>query len=338
MTLFRPDTATALVLGLASFLFAVVWGAPLIGYLRRRQIGESIRLDGPQTHLSKVGTPTMGGVMIIVPTTIFCTTIIVPQYTSLLLPLAMLIAIGVLGMVDDITKIQQKRAGKPKEGVSARFKLVWQGVAALIAAILLWHPNALDLGKVALPGFPMLFQLPAWFYIPMATVFIMGMSNATNLTDGMDGLAGGVGAIAFASYGVIALRQANVHLAAFCFCMAGGILAFLWYNAYPARLFMGDTGSLAIGATLSTVALMTLQWPLLPVIAVIYIAVLFSVIIQVSYFKYTRRKTGVGKRIFRIAPLHHHFEQLGWSEVQVVQRFWIISMLSGMVGIALAML
>lgn len=338
MTLFSQDTAVALILGLASFLFAVVWGAPLIGYLRKRQIGESIRLDGPQTHLSKVGTPTMGGVMIIVPTTIFCTAVIVPQYESLLLPLGMLIATGVLGAVDDIAKLRQKRAGKPKEGVSARFKLIWQGVTAVVAAVLLWHPNALDLGKAAIPFVPTLFELPWWFYIPMATLYIMGMSNATNLTDGMDGLTGGVGAIAFASYGVIALRQANVHLAAFCFCMAGGILAFLWYNAYPARLFMGDTGSLAIGATLCTVALMTLQWVLLPVVGFIFIAVLFSVIIQVSYFKYTRITTGTGKRIFRIAPLHHHFEQLGWSEVQVVQRFWIVSMLSGMVGIALAML
>ena len=319
MSLFSQDTAVALILGLASFLFAVVWGSPLINFLRRRQIGESIRLDGPQTHLSKVGTPTMGGVMIIVPTTIFCTAVIVPQYESLLLPLAMLIAIGVLGAVDDIAKIRQKRAGKPKEGVSARFKLIWQGITAVIAAILLWHPQALDLGKAAIPFIPTLFELPWWFYIPMATLYIMGMSNATNLTDGMDGLAGGVGAIAFASYGVIALRQANIHLAAFCFCMAGGILAFLWYNAYPARLFMGDTGSVAIGATLSTVALMTLQWLLLPVVGFIFIAVLFSVIVQVGYLQCTRLTTGVGKRSFRIAAIHHRFEPLGWSGVQVVQ-------------------
>ena len=191
MSLFSQETSIALILGLASFLFAVVWGSPLINFLRRRQIGDSIRLDGPQIHLSKVGTPTMGGVMIIVPTTIFCAAVIVPQYESLLLPMAMLIATGVLGALDDIAKIRQKQAGKPKEGVSARFKLIWQGITAVIAAVLLWHPQALDLGKVAIPFIPTLFELSWWFYIPIATLYIMGMSNATNLTDGMDGLAGG---------------------------------------------------------------------------------------------------------------------------------------------------
>ncbi|MBA3533621.1 MAG: phospho-N-acetylmuramoyl-pentapeptide-transferase, partial [Ardenticatenales bacterium] len=153
-----------------------------------------------------------------------------------------------------------------------------------------------------------------------------------------DGLAGGTAAISFASYGVIALRQGNIHLATFCFCMAGGTLAFLWFNAYPAQIIMGDTGSLALGATLSTVALMTLQWPLLAIVGIIFVAETASSFMQTSYFKWTRRRTGEGKRIFKMAPLHHHFELLGWSEVQVVQRFWIVSMLSGMVGIALAML
>ena len=157
-------------------------------------------------------------------------------------------------------------------------------------------------------------------------------------TDGLDGLAGGAAAISFASFGVIALRQGNFHLAAFCFCVAGGTLAFLWYNAYPAKLFMGDTGSLALGAALSIVALMTLQWPLLPVVGVIFLSQALSTMIQTGYFKLTRRLTGTGKRFFKMAPLHHHFELLGWSEVQIVQRFWIIAMLSGMFGIALALL
>jgi phospho-N-acetylmuramoyl-pentapeptide-transferase len=336
LTLFRLDTALALALGFISFLFAVIWGTPLINYLRSRQIGESIRLDGPQTHLSKVGTPTMGGIMILVPTAIFCTLFILPRYFSLALPLAMLIFAGALGMLDDLTKLRQKREGKPKEGVTPRYKLIWQFAMAIGAAFILYYP--LDLGKVAIPMLPELIQLPVWLYVPVAVLLIVYFSNATNITDGLDGQLGGTAAIAFASFGVISLRQGNYHLATFCFCMAGGILAFLWFNAYPAQLFMGDTGSLAIGSTLSTVALMTLQWPLLPIVGVIFVAVAASSLIQTSYFKWTRRRTGVGKRLFRIAPLHHHFEMLGWSEVQIVQRFWIVSMLSGMIGIALALL
>lgn len=338
MTLFRPDTALALTLGLASFLFAVVWGTPLINFLRKQQIGESIRLDGPKSHASKVGTPTMGGIMILVPTAIFCTLLILPQYLSLIVPIGMLLSTGTLGLIDDLLKLKQKKQGLPKEGLAGRYKILWQVIAALIATTILYHPQLLDLGKVVLPLIPYQIALPFWIYIPVAMFIIVGSSNATNLTDGLDGLAGGVGAISFASYGVIALRQGNVHLATFCFCMTGGILAFLWYNAYPAQLFMGDTGSLALGATLSTVALMTLQWPLLAIVGIIFVMEALSTMIQTTYFKWTRRRTGTGKRVFKMAPIHHHFELLGWSEVQIVQRFWIISMLSGMIGVALAML
>ncbi|MDQ4078516.1 MAG: phospho-N-acetylmuramoyl-pentapeptide-transferase [Chloroflexota bacterium] len=338
MTLFRPDTALALALGFASFLFAVVWGTPLINYLRSKQIGEAIRVDGPQTHFSKAGTPTMGGLMILVPTTIFCTLLIMPRYPSLALPIAMLIFAGALGVMDDLAKQRQKKRGERKEGVLGRYKLLWQTGMALIAAAILYHPGLLDMGKVALPGVPYQISLPIWFYIPMAVFIIVGTSNAVNLADGLDGLAGGTAAISFASYGVIALRQGMVHLATFCFCMAGGTLAFLWFNAHPAQLFMGDTGSLALGASLSTVALMTLQWPLLPVVGLIFVAEAISVLLQVASAKYTRRFWGVDKRVFKMAPLHNHFELLGWSEVQIVQRFWIVSMLSGMMGIALAML
>jgi phospho-N-acetylmuramoyl-pentapeptide-transferase len=336
LTLFQPDTALALALGFASFLFAVVWGTPLINYLRRKQIGETIRMDGPQAHVSKIGTPTMGGIMILVPTTIFCSLIIMPRYPSLALPLGVLIFAGSLGVLDDLLKLRQARQGVAKQGLLGRYKLLWQIGMAIITAFILYYP--LDLGKVALPTVPLLIQLPIWLYLPITVFVIVGFSNAVNLTDGLDGLAGGTAAISFASYGVIALRQGNVHLATFCFCMAGGTLAFLWFNAYPAQLFMGDTGSLALGATLSTVALMTLQWPLLPVVGVIFVAVASSSMLQTSYFKWTRRRTGAGKRLFKMAPLHHHFELLGWSEVQIVQRFWIVSMLSGMVGVALALL
>jgi phospho-N-acetylmuramoyl-pentapeptide-transferase len=336
VTLFNPQTALALTLGVVSFLFAVIWGTPLINFLRQQQIGESIRIEGPQAHLSKVGTPTMGGLMIVVPTVVFCSLFILPRYNSLLLPLGMLVFTAGLGIADDLAKLRQKRAGKPKEGILGRYKMLVITALGLVAALVLYGP--LGLGYLKMPTIQDNIWLPWYLYLPIAVFIIAGTTNGVNLADGLDGLAGGTAAISFASYGVIALRQGQPQLATFCYCMAGGILAFLWYNAYPAQLFMGDTGSLALGATLSTVALMTGQWLLLPIIGVIFVAMDLSVMIQVSYFKWTKHRTGQGKRIFKMTPIHHHFEMIGWSEVQIVQRFWLISMLTGMFGIALALL
>jgi phospho-N-acetylmuramoyl-pentapeptide-transferase len=172
-----------------------------------------------------------------------------------------------------------------------------------------------------------------WFYIPIAMFIIVGTSNSMNLTDGLDGLAGSIVAVAFTAYGVIAFLQGQVWLVAFAFTVVGAVLAFLWYNAYPAELFMGDTGSLALGATLAVVALMTGQWLILPVVAFVLVAEALSVILQVGYFKLTG-----GKRLFKMSPLHHHFELLGWSETQVTQRFWLVGILSAMLGIALALI
>jgi phospho-N-acetylmuramoyl-pentapeptide-transferase len=174
-------------------------------------------------------------------------------------------------------------------------------------------------------------DLGIW-YIPVAMFIIVGFSNAVNFTDGLDGLAGLISATAFAGYGAIAMLQGQVFLVRFCFTMVGAIFAFLWYNAYPAELFMGDTGSLALGGTLAVVALMTGQWALLPVIAIIPVSETLSVIIQVAYFKWTK-----GRRLFKMAPLHNHFELSGWSEPQIVQRFWLVALLAGMFGVALAL-
>lgn len=336
MTLFSPQTALALTLGVVSFLFAVIWGTPLINFLRRMQIGESIRIEGPERHMSKVGTPTMGGLMIIVPTVIFVSLFVLPRFLSLLLPLGMLIGAGTLGAIDDWTKLCQKRRGEDKIGILGRHKMLVVTVLAFVGAVILYWP--LGLGLVYLPTVGYEIYLPFWIYIPIAALAIAGTTNAVNLADGLDGLAGGTAAINFATYGVIALRQGKPHLATFCFCMAGGILAFLWYNAYPAQLFMGDTGSLALGATLATVALMTGHWILLPIIGSIFVAMVVSVMIQTTCFKLTRRLYGTGRRVFKMAPIHHHFELLGWSEVQIVQRFWLISMLTGVLGVALALL
>jgi phospho-N-acetylmuramoyl-pentapeptide-transferase len=168
--------------------------------------------------------------------------------------------------------------------------------------------------------------------VPIAAFLIVGAANAVNLTDGLDGLAGGTTAIAYIAYGVIALLQGQIFLVTFCFTVVGAILAFLWYNAYPAELFMGDVGSMALGATLATVALMTEQWLLLAVVGIIFVVEALSDILQVGYYKLTG-----GKRLFKMAPIHHHLELLGWSEVQITQRFWLIAILAAMVGIALAL-
>lgn len=170
------------------------------------------------------------------------------------------------------------------------------------------------------------------FYIPIAVVTIVGFSNAINLTDGLDGLAGLIAATAFTAFGSIALMQGQTFLARFCFTLVGALFGFLWFNVHPAQLFMGDTGSLALGATLGVVALMTGQWLLLPIIAIIPISETLSVVFQVLYFKMTG-----GKRLFKMSPLHHHFELSGWSETQVVQRFWLVSLIGSILGIALAL-
>jgi phospho-N-acetylmuramoyl-pentapeptide-transferase len=190
----------------------------------------------------------------------------------------------------------------------------------------------LDLHSIAIPTIPKPISIGI-FYIPVAMFIIVATSNAVNLTDGLDSLAGWTSAIAFACYGVIAFLQGQSYLVVFCFTIVGALLAFMWYNAHPAELFMGDTGALALGATLATVALMTGQWLLLPLIGLVFVAETLSVIIQVAYFKITQ-----GKRFFKMAPLHLHFELLGWSETQVVQRFWLAALLAGMLGIALALL
>jgi phospho-N-acetylmuramoyl-pentapeptide-transferase len=195
----------------------------------------------------------------------------------------------------------------------------------------------LDLHSVAVPGIPYEINM-GWIYIPIAAFIIVGSSNAVNLTDGLDGLAGSTSAVAFAAYGVIAYLQGQYPLMSFCFTMVGALFAFLWYNSHPAQLFMGDMGALALGATLAVVALMTGQWLLLPVVGLVFVAEALSDILQIGYFKWTRRRTGQGKRVFKMAPIHYHFELLGWSETHVTQRFFLIGILAAMLGIALALL
>ncbi len=322
----------ALALAGFSFMLTVIWGSPLLRILRYFKIGESIRVEGPERHFTKFGTPTMGGVMIVLPVA-FITVLmnagsligLSVSGRSVLVPLGVMGIYAILGATDDWEGIRGRRKG---EGMRARTKFLLQVVFALVTAIGLRY--VLDVPQLFLPGITVELDL-GYFYIPIAMFIIVGYSNAVNLTDGLDGLAGLITATAFAGFGAIALLQQQVFLARFCFTLVGALFGFLWFNVHPAELFMGDTGSLSLGATLGVVALMTGQWMLLLFVAIIPVSETLSVILQVMYFKLTG-----GRRLFKMTPLHHHFELSGWSETQVVQRFWLISLLFAMVGVAMA--
>ncbi|MEN8097659.1 MAG: phospho-N-acetylmuramoyl-pentapeptide-transferase [Chloroflexota bacterium] len=327
--------AFALTLGGVAFVLAIIWASPFVRTLRLLRIGKRIRIEGPQSHFSKLGTPTMGGSLILatvlVVTVIANVVEIVRQREiaeGIVIPLAIMLAFGVLGAVDDWSGIRGKRK-EEAEGLYVRTKFIWQGLIATAAAALLhWR---LGLRGVAIPTIPVQLNM-GLLYVPAAVFIIVGSSNAVNITDGLDGLAGLLLVAAFGAYGVISAMQDQMYLARFCFIVVGACFAFLWFNAHPAQVFMGDTGSLALGATLGVVALLSGQWLLLAIVAVVPVVELISVVMQVGYFKLTG-----GKRIFKMAPLHHHFEMTGWSETQVVQRFAIVGFIAAMLGIALAM-
>jgi len=331
------QSSMAVALAGFSFMLTVIWGPPLIRVLRYLKIGKSIRVEGPERHFTKLGTPTMGGVMFILPVILITVLMnggsllgITLLGRSVIVPLVTMVLFAGLGAVDDWLGLRAERRAK---GLSARTKMLFQIIFSVVIALALDY--ILDSPELFLPGIPLELTLGIW-YVPIAAFIIVSMSNAINLTDGLDGLAGLIAATAFATYGGIALLQGQIFLGRFCFTLVGAIFGFLWFNVHPAELFMGDTGSLPLGATLAVVALMTGQWPLLPIIAVIPVSILLSVVIQTTYFKYTRRRYGEGRRFFKMAPLQHHFELLGWSETQVVQRFWLISLLCAMFGVALA--
>jgi phospho-N-acetylmuramoyl-pentapeptide-transferase len=326
---------SALVLGLAmlSFVMTVIWGAPLLRVLRHFRVGKVIRVEEPEGHRVKMGTPTMGGVLFILPVLLLtgllnAAALIGLNVTgrSVLVPLIVLVAYGILGALDDWEGIRGKRRG---DGMKARTKFMFQVILALGTAFVLKF--GLQVPEMILPGVQVDLNL-GWWYIPIAAFVIVSESNAVNFTDGLDGLAGLISATSFAAFGGIALMRGQTYLAQYCFIIVGALFGFLWFNVHPAELIMGDTGSLSLGSTLAVVALMTGHWPLLLVIAVIPLCEALSVVIQVGYFKMTK-----GKRFFKMAPIHLHFELLGWSETQIVQRFWLIGLLAAMVGIGLAL-
>ncbi len=333
--------ARALTLGTVSFLLAVIWGGPLIRLLKHWRSGKQIRVEEPDRHQLKTGTPTMGGILIVIPVLLITGALNVANLWGLTYigqsTLILFFCLGshaILGGIDDWQGIKGIRGRG--EGMSARMKSGFQLLfATLIALVLYFGPPHWD--YVGVPGFPDFFRIGAWI-IPVTVLIIVGMSNAVNLSDGLDSLAGSISSIAFACYGTIAYLQNQIYLVAFCFTVVGALLAFLWYNAHPAQMFMGDTGSLALGATLGLVAVMTGQWLLLPVVGFVFMAEAVSVILQVSYFKWTKRLYGEGRRVFKMSPLHYHFELLGWSEMQVKERFWLVGVLCGMLGVALALI
>ncbi|MGD8625189.1 MAG: phospho-N-acetylmuramoyl-pentapeptide-transferase [Anaerolineae bacterium] len=346
----------ALTLGTISFFLAVIWGQPLISLLRRWGIGKQIRVELPTSHHTKLGTPTMGGLMIVVPVMLITIVLNFANFLSgfdagkqilaffnfeegspligksILLPLLVMLAFGALGALDDLAEVRGWWDG---QGFRARYMFPLQFVLALITAVGLYQ--FLGLHEVGVPGVREVVDVGIW-YVPIAAFIIVLMANAVNLTDGLDGLAGSTAAVSFIAYGIIAYLQTQYPLLSFSMTMVGALFAFLWFNSHPAALFMGGMGALALGATLAVVALMSFQWLLLPIIALIFMAEAGSVVIQVSYFKLTRRFKGTGRRVFKMTPLHLHFEVLGWSETHITQRFWIIGVLAAMLGIALALL
>jgi phospho-N-acetylmuramoyl-pentapeptide-transferase len=316
---------------------AVIWGSPLVELMRRLKLGAQIRIDGPQTHMQKMGTPTMGGVLIVGWVLLMSIVINIVQLVqatetaeSVIIPIGIMLAYSILGGIDDYLGLHPRPHGE--KGIRARVKIWFQlGIALIASGLIYWGVND-GQGLMAIPTIEVLVNIGI-IYLPIAVLIIAGTANAINITDGLDGLAGIIAATAFMAYGVIAFLQDQQFLVIFCFVTVGACFAFLWFNAKPAQMFMGDVGAQALGGALGVVALLTNQWLILPIIAAVPLATLLSTTLQVIYFKMTK-----GKRLFKMAPLHHHFELIGWSETQIVQRWWLIALLTGMIGIALALI
>ena len=331
------DMARALLLAAAAFFLTLIVGLWWLRFARRHKLGKQIRIDGPQSHMTKMGTPTMGGVMIVSTVVVLTVIFNLVDRWSMLLPLVVLISFAVLGGMDDWLSLTSSRS--KTHGFTVRYKFWLMMAVAFIASLVLYLPKPFGLEHEGLVQIPFVGERNIGpFFIPIATLIIVFISNAVNITDGLDSLAGWNLTLSFAAYGVMTFlaEPQLTNLMAFCFTLVGACAAFLWYNAHPAQVFMGDLGSLALGATLAVVALQSQQWLLLPVVGIVFVVEACSSMIQTGYFKWTRRRYGEGRRVFKMAPLHHHFELLGWSQVQVTQRFVLIGAVAAMVGISLA--
>ncbi|PZD93892.1 phospho-N-acetylmuramoyl-pentapeptide-transferase [Paenibacillus sambharensis] len=305
----------------ASFLLAVVLGPLFIPLLRRMKFGQQIRSDGPQSHLKKKGTPTMGGIIIMLAMVISFLKFADHTMEFWVLITASL-GFGLIGFLDDYIKIAFKRS----LGLTAKQKLFGQLLFSIIMCVLLYQMNHST--AIAVPGTDLSFDLQ-WFYYIFVVIILFATSNAVNFTDGVDGLLSGTSAVAFGAFILIALQTAEYESVVFSAAMIGAVLGFLVYNAHPAKVFMGDTGSLGIGGGLAAVAILTKAELLLIVIGGVFVLEMLSVILQVGSFKLR------GKRIFKMSPIHHHFELSGWSEWKVVTSFWAVGILFAAAGLAL---
>ena len=323
----------ALFSGGVAFLLALALGKPTVRWLRRKKVGKAISLDQPSTHSVKAGTPTMGGLFVwgTVALVTLATNVfeirdgeIVLERRSMLLPVGVVVTLMLVGYWDDLGSL----VGGTYRGLSWRVKFALLAiVSAVVTASLFW---GLEAQSINIPWAGQ-YEL-GYVYLIIAFVTFFAGTTAVAVTDGLDGLLGGLAAVAFAAYGIIAFGQGQDFLAVFCFTVVGALLGFLWYNVHPASVFMGDTGALPLGGALATVGLMTGHWLLLPIIGVVFVAEAMSDVLQVAYFKATG-----GNRLFRKAPLHHHLELLGWSEPQVVMRLYLFGIAGAMVGVALAL-
>jgi phospho-N-acetylmuramoyl-pentapeptide-transferase len=339
--LFRYITFRAGMAIFTALIFGFIFGKPLINLLRRRQgKGQPIRDDGPQTHFAKAGTPTMGGLLIL--SALLFSTLLWARLDNVYvwIVLGVTFAFGLIGFADDYAKVSKQNT----KGVSSKVRfLLGLLISAAACAAAAWaHPAALSY-NLALPVFKDTLLHLGWFFIPFGMIVIVGSANAVNLTDGLDGLAimpvmiaaGTLGTIAYIVGRVDFTDYLGVHYVAgtgelfiLTSALIGGGLGFLWYNAPPAAVFMGDTGSLALGGALGAIAVCTKHEIVLAIVGGLFVVEALSVIIQVAYFKRT------GKRVFLMAPIHHHFEKKGWAEPQIVIRFWIISLILALIGLA----
>jgi phospho-N-acetylmuramoyl-pentapeptide-transferase len=307
---------------LLAFVGMVILAPIYIGLLQRLGFGKQIRSEGPAAHFRKAGTPTMGG-MLMVGVVLFLAMALRIEDAATLTPMLTLMGVGILGAIDDFVNV---RSGV---GMRGRWKLVWQTAVAILAAFYIWRH--FDLTGLNVP-FVGQFVVADPLLIGFIAFVIVGTSNAVNLTDGLDGLAGGVLIFSFVAYLLVSLvavpgiKLAQPNLAVFCALVIGALMGFLWFNVHPAQIIMGDSGALSLGATLAVVATVNGQLPLLAVVGIVFFAVIMSVVLQVLSYRLR------GRRIFRMTPLHHHFELIGWAEEKITLRFWIVAALAGLLG------
>ncbi len=344
---FNYITLRAVLATLTALAISFLVGPGLIRKLTQYKVGQSVRDDGPKTHLVKAGTPTMGGALIIVAIAI--STLLWGDLSNRYIWVVLLstLGFGIIGFVDDWRKVVHRN---PK-GLSAKQKYFWQSVVGGgVALFLALSANSPAETTLYVPFFKhLMFPMSALAFAVLTYLVVVGSSNAVNLTDGLDGLAimptvliaGALAVFAYAAGHLVFSKYLGIpyiagagELAVFCAAMVGAGLGFLWFNAYPAEVFMGDVGALALGAALGVVAVVVRQEIVLFIMGGVFVVETLSVAIQVMYFRYTKHKFGEGRRIFLMAPLHHHYEQKGWKETQVVVRFWIITMMLVLVGIA----